>query len=106
MRRRRRYDQKFKDEAVQLLMSSGKTIKEVAENLGVERSCLGNWRKEYLKGLDAESEERKGSEATASDLDKENRRLRRELAQVVQHREILKKAIGIFSRDPDRYTAS
>ena len=42
----------------------------------------------------------------ASELEKENRRLRKELAQAVEHREILKKAIGIFSRDPGRYTAS
>ncbi len=105
MRRRRRYDKIFKEEAVQHLISSGKTIKEVAENLGVERSCLALWRREYLKKLEPEAGE-KMAVPTAAELDKENRRLRKELAVAIQQREILKKAVGIFSRDPERYSGS
>ena len=106
MKRRRKYDQQFKDEAVRLLIRGDKTLKEVAENLGVERSCLARWRNKYLKGDTGEGEKPMDAGQNASELEKENRRLRKELAEAVQHREILKKAVGIFSRDPGRYTAS
>ena len=106
MNRRRKYDRQFKEEAVQLLIRSGKTLKEVAGDLGVERTCLGRWRKEQLKGCDEVGAEPMEAGQNSVELENENRRLRKELAEAVQQREILKKAIGIFSRDPDRYTAS
>ena len=105
MRRRRKYDQAFKDEAVQLLLHSGKSIREVSEDLDVEHSNLSRWRREYLERLDREGTGAAG-QPKASELEKENRRLRRELAQVVHQRDILKKAVGICSRDPERYTGS
>jgi len=106
MRKRRTYDAKFKEEAVHLLISSGKGVNEVAKNLGIERSCLGRWRQEYLEGLDQKAEGLIKTERMPSDLERENRQLRKELSEVIQQREILKKAIGIFSRNPDKYTAS
>ena len=106
MRKRRSFDRKFKEDAVRLVLHSDKTIGEVADNLGVDRSCLGRWRQEYLDAQDGPAEDRAEGQPTAAELEKENRRLRKELAEAVQHREILKKAVGIFSRDPDRYTAS
>ena len=106
MKRRRKFDQKFKDDAVRLVLHSDKPIAEVADHLGVERSCLGRWRRDYLEAQDGPEEDRLEGAPTAAELEKENRRLRKELAEAVQHREILKKAVSIFSRDPDRYTAS
>ena len=106
MTRRRKYDAKFKEEAVHLLVSSGKGVKEVAENLGIERSCLGRWRQDHLERLDQKPENQIETERIPSNVEKENRQLRKELSETIQQREILKKAIGIFSRDPDRYTAS
>jgi len=106
MKRRRKYDEQFKDDAVRLLIRGEKTLKEVSDNLGVERSCLARWRDKYLKGDTGEGEKPMEMGQNASALEKENRKLRKELAQAVEHREILKKAIGIFSADPHRYTAS
>ena len=106
MKQRRKYDQQFKDDAVRLLINGDRTLKEVAENLGVDRSCMARWRNQYLKGTTGEGETAMSAGQNASELEKENRRLRKELAEAVQHREILKKAVGIFSRDPNRYTAS
>lgn len=106
MRRRRKYDAKFKAEAVELLLNSDKSIAEVSANLGVERSCLGRWRQEYLEGRDGGGGKVHETGRKPADLEQENRRLRKELRQVTQEREILKKAISIFSRDPQRYTGS
>jgi transposase len=96
MKIRRRYDAEFKKDAVRHLMTSGHSITEVAEELGIERSSLGKWRREHLKAMDAEVH---GDDVKASDMDAENRRLRIELSHVREQRDILKKAISIFSQE-------
>lgn len=106
MKQRRKYDQQFKDDAVRLLINGDSTLKEVAENLGVDRSCLARWRDQHFKMGRGNGENQMKAGQNGLELEKENRRLRKELAEAVQHREILKKAVGIFSRDPGRYTGS
>ena len=96
---RRKYDDEFKRDAVRLLINSGRTVNAVAEELGVERSNLGRWRIEHLKKLDEGSTE---TGITPTELEKENRRLRRELAYAEEQRDILKKACGILSDRPRR----
>jgi transposase len=96
MNTRRNYDDQFKKDAVRLLITSGRALKDVAGELGVERSTLGRWRQEHLRTLDAETPE---DEVKPSAMDQENRRLRKELAHVQEQRDILKKAISIFSQE-------
>ena len=43
---RRRYTKEFKEQAVELTCSSGKQLSEVAEDLGINASMLGRWRRE------------------------------------------------------------
>ncbi len=78
----------------------------MAQSLGIERSCLGRWRQEYLEGLDEKAENPIKTKRIPSNLEQENRQLRKELSVAIQEREIFKKAISIFSRDPHKYTAS
>ncbi|WP_374207002.1 transposase, partial [Paenarthrobacter sp. TYUT067] len=40
---RRKYDAAFREEAVQLVLSSDRSVKQVADELGVKESTLGNW---------------------------------------------------------------
>ena len=96
---RRKYDDEFKKDAVRLLINSGRTIRSVAEELGVERTNLGRWKKDHLNKLDGGSED---MGITAADLEQENRRLRKELAYAEEQRDILKKACGILSDRPKR----
>ena len=103
MKIRRKYDAEFKKDAVRHLISSGRSVTEVAEELGIERSNLGKWRQEHLKAMDAEVQ---GDEVKPSDMDSENRRLRKELAHVREQRDILKKAISIFSQEGHGHTSS
>jgi transposase len=93
---RRSYDAQFKKDSVRHLMTSGRSVTEVADELGIDRSNLGKWRQEHLKKMDGESVE---SEIKPSDMDAENRRLRIELSHVREQRDILKKAISIFSQE-------
>ena len=80
----------FRRETVQLLESSGKTVPELAGELGISAKSLYRWRKQY------------GAPAPASaqpdERDAEIKRLRRELEIMRQERDILKKTISIFSR--------
>lgn len=42
---RKKYSQEFKDDAVELFLSSGKPIAEIGKSLGVNAGTLGNWIK-------------------------------------------------------------
>src|ERR1700736_4720432 len=90
----RTFTQEFKQEAVRLAQTSGKSITQVARDLGIADSTLHHWCK-----LVAEQGEQvfPGSGHQPS-LEEENRRLKRELDVTRQERDILKKAIAIFSR--------
>jgi transposase len=85
---RRRYDDSFKREAVRLVFNSGKSVPAIAKDLGVSDNALYLWKRAYGKEPD-------GSGMTP--LEKENQRLKRELAEVSMERDILKKAVAIFS---------
>jgi transposase len=88
------YTKEFKMEAVRLAETSGKPITELARELGVSDSTIHNWRKQLVEhGTDAFP----GS-GHQTPIEEENRRLKRELEVVKQERDILKKAIIVFSR--------
>ena len=80
---RRKYDEAFKANAVQLI-ESGKTVRAVSESLGVSEGLLQRWKREQ--------------HAERPALEAENAELRARLRQLEQERDILKKALSIFSR--------
>ena len=88
------YTREFKLEAVRLSESSEKTVAQIARDLGVRERVLYRWRHE----LREQREQAFPGKGHQSELEEENRRLRRELDLLKQEREILKKALGIFSR--------
>jgi len=89
------YTPEFKREAVRLAQTSGKPIAQVARELGISDTSIPEWRKELTEH---NSEAFPGSgHQTAQE--EEVRRLKRELEIVKQERDILKKAISIFSRE-------
>ena len=91
--KRRRFSQDFKREAVRLAYSEGRSVSQVAEELDLRTDMLRRWRAE----LDGEP-----SRSAPSADEREIRRLRRELARVEEDREILKKALAIFSEPRPR----
>ena len=104
-RTRRHYDQQFKEDAVNLVISSGKSINEVAAELGVQRSNLGRWKRELLDRWDQNS----GTNAEGmkhSEVEAELRKLRAELREMTEQRDILKKALSVFAQPPRRGTNS
>ena len=99
------YPAEFREEAVRYWLSSGKRVGEVALELGVSDSSLQHWR-DQLEGKKSTSgsstASSTASSATADDaleLAREVGRLRKELEAMTRQRDILKKAIGIFSSE-------
>ena len=94
--RRRKYDREFKQNAVELLLSSGRDLKPLARELGICAATLREWRDRYLGELNAHPDGSSG-ELTPRELAEELRRLRKENQTLLRQREILKKALGIVS---------
>lgn len=92
-KRRRRFDRDFKREAVRLTMEEGRTVKGVAEGLGVHPNVLHRWRREYLN----DQEEAFPGKGHRTNKDEELFELRKELVRVKEERDILKKAVKYFS---------
>jgi len=95
--RRGRYPKAFKIEAIRLLNTGEKPASELARELGVKRTLLYRWRDQLqAKGESAFSG--KAGRPRNDELN-ENARLKKELKEVTQERDILKKAAAYFARD-------
>ncbi len=92
---RRIYDREFKENAVGLLEHSGKSGREIEDDLGIGRGLIYRWR----QNLRRESEEGiRGFPGNGNPRDEELARLRKELGEVSEERDILRKAVAIFSK--------
>ena len=88
------YTKEFKLEAVQLVKSSGKPMSQVARDLGISDSALYHW----CKQLAEQGEQAFPGSGHQTAQEEEIRQLKRENEVLRQERDILKKALGIFSR--------
>lgn len=86
-KRRRNFDEAFKRDAVALLVKGDKTIKLLAQELGVSQWNLRDWKKRYGPPAPVRS-----SEVIEAEL----RALRRENERLRAQRDILKKTLGIL----------
>jgi len=94
MKNQRKYDREFKLNAIKLYQESGKSLSEIAQNLGIPMTTLATWIQQFKEnGNDSFP----GS-GSLMPCNEELFRLRRELSDVRQERDILKKAVAIFSR--------
>jgi len=88
------YTKDFKREAVQLVQDSGRSLANIASDLGIGRSTLGKWKRQFTE------------EALLSgpheDPAKELARLRKENELLRQERDLLKKATAFFARETSR----
>ncbi len=88
---RQQYTPEFKREAVRLVTDGGHSIAQVARDLGLDDNLVSRWKQEaHLNGAQA-------FPGAGHPQDEELARLRREVEVLRQEREILKKAISLFS---------
>ena len=88
--RKKRFDREFKLSAVKMITDGGQTAAEVARGLGIHANQLYNWKKKF--GDDGDKAFPGKGHLT------ELSALRRKLRDVEMERDILKKAVGIFSK--------
>lgn len=98
MKKRRVFDQAFKQMAVELSHAKG-SVQEAARELGIDSSRITKWRQSH-KSLGQFI-------TTAPELSEDQKlikRLQKELKDAQLERDILKKAVGIFSRGDGKYS--
>ena len=95
MKKQGRYSNEFKEEVLRMAETTDKSLSELEQDLGLSHGLIRKWRQRYQVGP-VEGELQRSPE---SELEAENRRLRRELEIVRQERKILRKALQVFSRD-------
>ena len=99
MKTRRQYDEEFKKMAVELSEAKG-SLKATAQELGITPQILTRWRRERVVAQGSPALSR----SQASQEQQEIVRLNKELKQAELERDILKKAVGIFSRGDGKYS--
>ncbi len=98
----KRYDKEFKIEAVRLASEPGNTQAQVQRELGIGQGVISRWKRE----LRADSEHAFPGKGHLKPQDEEVHRLKRENERLRRERDILKKAVAIFSEDPHKYSDS
>ena len=91
-----RHTKEFKQEAVRLLELGERPASEVAMELGIKRTLLYRWRDQFRKKGEAAFS---GGGRPMNDQLSEIARFKKELKEVKEERDILKKAAAYFAKD-------
>jgi transposase len=95
MATRKKYTREFKQDAIRLVTEQGYKQTEAAKNLGIDRSMLVRWMREFRAD---ESEAFRGNGKLTAEQE-ELRRLREENRRLKMERDILKKATAFFAKE-------
>jgi transposase len=96
-KRQRQYDAEFKKEVLKMTME-GKPVVDVARDLGIPPERIYKWRRDEKLRIGAVAFASAGGKALTPE--EELRALRQELETTKRERDILKKALAIFSKEP------
>jgi len=98
VKKRRVYSKEFKKETVQLILEDpDQSISQLSTNLGISQTVLHRWKREYL----SKGEHSFPGNGILNQSDAEISKLKKELARTQRERDILKKALAIFSKTPE-----
>jgi transposase len=92
---KRTYNKEFKQEAIRLYEASSKSMREIEEELGISAGLLNKWR----AGHRANGHQAFVGKGHQTPLEEELRRLKRENEILRQERDVLKKALVVFSKE-------
>ena len=90
----RYFSREFKINAVQLVIEKKMSLRQVAEDLDIHPNLLQIWKGKYLK----DGEKAFSGKGRVSPEKTEVRRLRKDLEKIKEERDILKKALAVFSK--------
>ena len=85
---RTKYDEEFKKNAVKLSYASPKSVRQIADDLGIHENLLHNWRRKYTS---------EGDKTRYATMEDELKALKRENAELTMERDMLKKAAAYFA---------
>jgi len=91
-RPRRKFSDEFKRDAIDLVLTTGRPIAEVAAELGVYDSTLGNWVRRHQERQQVGSDVRPDERARLKELEAENAKLRME-------RDLLKRTVAFWVKE-------
>ena len=94
--KRRVFDKEFKWDAVKLIVEGGRNVRDVSRELGIHENVLHRWKSQYL----ADREHAFPGKGHMKPHEEELLRLKKKVLDLEQEREILKKALAIFSKHP------
>lgn len=94
--KRRVFDQEFKRDAVKLIVEGGRRLRDVSRDLGIHENVLQRWKSQYLE----DREHAFPGKGHMKPHEEELLRLKKKVLDLEQEREILKKALAIFSKHP------
>ncbi len=98
VKKRRVYSKEFKKETVQFIINDpDHSISQISRNLGISQAVLHRWKREYLSKGDHSFP----GNGVINQPDAEIYKLKKELARAQRERDILKKALAIFSKTPE-----
>lgn len=93
---RRQFDETYKRHAVELTLRAGRTVKAVAEELGVPAWALYEWRKQY----GPRAGDNRPAPQSLAEAEQEIAELRAEVVRMRERETILKKAMSMLSEPP------
>lgn len=101
MPRPSKYPEQFRQDAVELVRSSGRTLRDVGRELGVNHETLRNWVNAARRAEQHGAGRSEAGQMNASERD-ELRRLRNKVAELELEKEILRKAAQYFAKEMGR----
>jgi len=97
-----KYDKEFKLEAVRLAMEPANTASKIERDLGIGQGIISRWKRQFKE----DGEQAFPGKGHLKPDDQFVRKLKRDNERLRRERDILKKALAIFSKDPHRYSGS
>ena len=94
--RRRAFEREFKIETARLIVAGGRKISDVARDFDIHENVLRKWKNQYIE----DTQHSFPGKGRLKPEEEELRRLKRENADLKEERDILKKALAIFSKRP------
>lgn len=92
LKKRTHYTREYKEDVVNMIKTGDRTVPEIAKELDIASGILYRWYREFSNSSNVEKKK-------ITEQDKELSNLRKKLAEVEEERDILKKAISIFSKE-------
>ena len=93
--KRRKFDKEFREGAVRIVRETGKSIAQVARDLGINEGTLGNW-------CAKDRAEREGTDGLSVADSDELKRLRSENAELRMERDVLKRSVVLWVKEATR----